>query len=78
MTHNIVTNAQLSSEPIFGITKAICYQDELRTTFANAMSAMYRAKVPQYGNLVQIVRDVNEEILRVDKSKREFRLSDAQ
>ncbi|KAF2029385.1 DUF1338-domain-containing protein [Setomelanomma holmii] len=37
--------------------------DELRTSFALAMSAMYKKEVPLYGNLTQIVRAVNEETL---------------
>lgn len=41
----------------------------LRTTFGLAMSAMYKAEVPQYGNLVQLVQGVNNEILRVNKGK---------
>ncbi|EEU44593.1 uncharacterized protein NECHADRAFT_48843 [Fusarium vanettenii 77-13-4] len=38
--------------------------DELRTNFASAMSAMYRKEVPLYGDLVNIVRDVNTLILQ--------------
>ncbi|KAI8651075.1 DUF1338 domain-containing protein [Fusarium keratoplasticum] len=33
--------------------------DELRTNFASAMSAIYRKEVPLYGDLINIVRDVN-------------------
>lgn len=39
-----------------------CDKDELRTRFALAMSAMYKAEVPQYGDLVRIVQDVNRKI----------------
>ncbi|KAJ5357019.1 hypothetical protein N7517_011628 [Penicillium concentricum] len=35
-------------------------RDRLRTTFASAMSSMYRAEVPLYGDLINIVRDINE------------------
>lgn len=35
--------------------------DDLRTMFAHAMSAMYRAEVPLYGDLVRIVSQVNSE-----------------
>ncbi|KAK1460020.1 hypothetical protein CMEL01_03019 [Colletotrichum melonis] len=35
--------------------------DTLRTTFALAMSAMYKAEVPLYGNLVQIVQTINRD-----------------
>lgn len=34
-------------------------RDALRTDFTLAMSAMYKAEVPLYGDLVQIVNDVN-------------------
>ncbi|KAK2788411.1 hypothetical protein FQN52_005838 [Onygenales sp. PD_12] len=34
--------------------------DTLRTAFALAMSAMYKAEVPLYGDLVRIVKQVNE------------------
>ncbi|KAF2649515.1 DUF1338-domain-containing protein [Lophiostoma macrostomum CBS 122681] len=37
--------------------------DELRTAFALAMSAMYKKEVPLYGNLMRIVRTVNDEAL---------------
>lgn len=36
--------------------------DSLRATFALAMSAMYKAEVPLYGDLVRIVQKVNEEV----------------
>ncbi|KAK1622622.1 hypothetical protein BDP81DRAFT_333802 [Colletotrichum phormii] len=35
--------------------------DTLRTTFALAMSAMYKAEVPLYGDLIQIVQTINKE-----------------
>ncbi|KAK2013491.1 DUF1338-domain-containing protein [Colletotrichum eremochloae] len=35
--------------------------DTLRTTFALAMSAMYKSEVPLYGDLIQIVQRVNQE-----------------
>lgn len=37
--------------------------DELRTAFTLAMSAMYKAEVPLYGDLVSIVSQVNEAAL---------------
>ncbi|KAI1740740.1 hypothetical protein F4680DRAFT_85247 [Xylaria scruposa] len=37
--------------------------DDLRTRFALAMSAMYRKEVPLYGDLLNIVRDVNQDVL---------------
>jgi uncharacterized glyoxalase superfamily metalloenzyme YdcJ len=38
-------------------------QDELRTTFALSMSAMYKTEVPLYGDLIDIVRTVNQKII---------------
>src|SRR5438094_829580 len=38
--------------------------DQIRTLFSRAMSEMYRAEVPQYGTLVQLVDDTNREILQ--------------
>lgn len=38
-------------------------QDDLRTDFALALSAMYKQEVPLYGDLVQIVREVNEAVI---------------
>ncbi|KAK1720264.1 uncharacterized protein BDZ83DRAFT_584701 [Colletotrichum acutatum] len=35
--------------------------DTLRTTFALAMSAMYKAEVPLYGDLIQIVQSINKD-----------------
>ncbi|KAF6817841.1 hypothetical protein CSOJ01_02278 [Colletotrichum sojae] len=35
--------------------------DTLRTTFALAMSAMYKSEVPLYGDLIRIVQQVNQE-----------------
>lgn len=37
--------------------------DTIRTLFTEAMSAMYRAEVPQYGTLIDLVADVNAEVL---------------
>ena len=37
--------------------------DTIRTLFTEAMSAMYRTEVPQYGTLVDLVADVNAEVL---------------
>jgi uncharacterized glyoxalase superfamily metalloenzyme YdcJ len=38
--------------------------DEIRTQFAQAMSAMYRAEVPHYGTLVDLVARINAELLQ--------------
>lgn len=45
--------------------------DEIRTLFSTAMSEMYRKEVPQYGTLIELVRDVNKETLDADPALRE-------
>ncbi len=40
--------------------------NEIRTLFSRAMSDMYRAEVPQYGTLMELVRDVNAATLAAD------------
>ncbi|UWR38434.1 VOC family protein [Sulfitobacter sp. W074] len=40
--------------------------DEIRSLFSEAMSEMYRAEVPQYGTLVDLVREVNAATLKAD------------
>lgn len=40
--------------------------DSIRDRFSKAMSAMYQAEVPQYGTLLKIVREVNNEVLSQD------------
>lgn len=42
------------------------HPDDIRDLFPRAMSDMYRAEVPQYGTLLELVADVNAETLRVD------------
>jgi len=42
------------------------HPDEIRTLFSGAMSDMYRTEVPQYGTLIDLVNDVNEETLAKD------------
>ncbi|USP78613.1 duf1338 domain protein [Curvularia clavata] len=39
------------------------HQDALRSTFALYMSVMYKAEVPLYGDLIEIVRVVNEKVI---------------
>ncbi|TNC14576.1 VOC family protein [Methylobacterium terricola] len=46
--------------------KTIVSADAVRTTFSRAMSDMYRAEVPQYGTLMELVREVNSETRRAD------------
>ncbi len=40
--------------------------EEIRTAFSRAMSQMYRAEVPQYGTLVDLVAEVNTACLAAD------------
>jgi len=37
--------------------------DDIRAAFSRAMSAMYRAEVPLYGDLLELVADVNQDTL---------------
>lgn len=39
------------------------HPDHIRTLFSQAMSALYRDEVPQYGTLIELVEDVNAEYL---------------
>ncbi|MHC1480343.1 2-oxoadipate dioxygenase/decarboxylase HglS [Frateuria aurantia] len=45
-----------------------CYlaPDALRAQFSAAMSAMYRHEVPQYGTLIELVKQVNAQVLAAD------------
>ncbi len=45
--------------------------DRIRSLFTEAMSQMYRAEVPQYGTLLELVSDVNAEVLAKDNTLRE-------
>lgn len=38
--------------------------DHIRDRFSKAMSAMYQTEVPQYGTLLQLVREVNQQVLQ--------------
>jgi uncharacterized glyoxalase superfamily metalloenzyme YdcJ len=38
-------------------------EDHIRDRFSKAMSAMYQKEVPQYGTLLQLVREVNQQVL---------------
>lgn len=40
--------------------------DEIRARFSRAMSVMYRAEVPAYGTLLELVADVNQRVLEAD------------
>lgn len=45
---------------------AFVHPDEIRSMFSGAMSDMYRAEVPQYGTLMELVSDINQERLAAD------------
>lgn len=45
------------------MTHSFTAPDAIRTRFSEAMSAMYRAEVPLYGDLLSIVADVNAQVL---------------
>ncbi|MDU6322833.1 2-oxoadipate dioxygenase/decarboxylase family protein, partial [Bradyrhizobium sp.] len=45
--------------------------DNIRTLFSRAMSDMYRAEVPQYGTLMELVSEVNRATLQQSEQLRE-------
>ncbi|QFY61711.1 VOC family protein [Rhizobium grahamii] len=45
--------------------------DRIRSLFTEAMSQMYRAEVPQYGTLLELVAEVNAEVLATNADLRE-------
>lgn len=47
------------------------HPDDIRTLFSSAMSDMYRTEVPQYGTLMELVREVNAETLAADPALKE-------
>jgi uncharacterized glyoxalase superfamily metalloenzyme YdcJ len=50
---------------------AFVHPDEIRSMFSSAMSDMYRAEVPQYGTLMELVSDINQEKLAADPELRD-------
>ena len=46
------------------------HSDQIRTLFSQAMSAMYRQEVPQYGTLLDLVADINRATLAKDPALR--------
>lgn len=56
--------APSATESFRPVCNAFVDPDDLRTAFSLAMSAMYKREVPLYGDLVRIVREVNEETIR--------------
>lgn len=55
---------------------AFLHPNDIRGLFSAAMSDMYRTEVPQYGTLIQLVRDVNARVLENDPILRD-RLTNA-
>ena len=45
---------------------AFVHPDDIRSRFSAALSALYRAEVPQYGELLTLVADINAETLKRD------------
>ena len=48
---------------------AFVHPDEIRSRFSAALSAMYRAEVPQYGDLLTLVADINAQVLKADAAR---------
>jgi len=48
------------------MTPAFVSPDRIRSLFARAMSDMYRAEVPLYGTLIELVARINADTLRAD------------
>lgn len=44
--------------------------DRIRSDFSRALSAMYRAEVPQYGTLLELVAEINSSVLQNDPELR--------
>jgi uncharacterized glyoxalase superfamily metalloenzyme YdcJ len=44
---------------------------EIRSLFSRAMSEMYRAEVPQYGTLIELVNETNRKTLKRHERLRE-------
>jgi len=47
-------------------TDAFVHPDEIRSMFSSAMSDMYRSEVPQYGTLMELVSEINQNTLEDD------------
>ncbi|QHI98322.1 DUF1338 family protein [Xylophilus rhododendri] len=45
---------------------AFLHPDDIRTAFSRALSDMYKAEVPQYGTLLELVADINIAVIRRD------------
>ncbi|TAV91585.1 2-oxoadipate dioxygenase/decarboxylase HglS [Rhizobium leguminosarum] len=55
----------------FPMPQAFVSPDRIRSLFTEAMSQMYRAEVPQYGTLIELVADVNAGCLESDPDLRD-------
>ncbi|QKK17485.1 2-oxoadipate dioxygenase/decarboxylase HglS [Rhizobium indicum] len=55
----------------FPMPQAFVSPDRIRSLFTEAMSQMYRAEVPQYGTLIELVADVNAGCLENDPDLRD-------
>ncbi|MBY5816977.1 VOC family protein [Rhizobium leguminosarum] len=55
----------------FPMPQAFVSPDRIRSLFTEAMSQMYRAEVPQYGTLIELVADVNAGCLEKDPDLRD-------
>ncbi|MBY5401246.1 VOC family protein [Rhizobium leguminosarum] len=54
----------------FPMPQSFVSPDRIRSLFTEAMSQMYRAEVPQYGTLIELVADVNASCLKRDPDLR--------
>lgn len=51
--------------------------NDTRTLFSQAMSAMYQKEVPQYGTLLELVKEINDQVLSDDsKIKQKLKATD--
>jgi len=48
------------------MTLSLVSPDDIRSAFSQAMSDMYRQEVPQYGDLLELVADINRKTLEAD------------
>jgi len=48
--------------PYDSSTSTFVHSDVIRGRFCAALSAMYRTEVPLYGDLVELVNEVNEDV----------------
>lgn len=62
MSTGLVSGSQDGHLDLSGPGNGYVDADSLRTTFALAMSAMYKAEVPLYDDLIQIVQRVNRDV----------------